>query len=368
MLNVSLRLGSRYFNLGLEADKVGVFLDTAAYSYFALTDDFKSISVMYMPTMGDNSNSKLNIAVEPNVTIYRIPNEGMGGYAFWYTDKSIPVDKLEFFETSQNYYGKYCAMWAPTKRPEVPKDVKINELYTSVYRSSPGLMNQQAIKNFKGSELLADILDKIDIPHRLSVPINYLTVSLRDDITSLIVDENIRWAQPISAIKSTMYLFPHGDDIICNDLDTIKNNPQFDANVVPWLTTISPDSGTVVISFNGKAHESNLAILKSLFPDFKVVNLTKNDVLDVLNTLATSSSYPKDIEKLAKDIMGDAEHAHLIVCGDSDEIFGVGKIHACNVDNVYINAGQQFLKHGEGDTALKPEVKALLYSAQTSFY
>lgn len=368
MLHVSLRLDNRYFNLGLETDMVSVFLDTAAYSYFALTDDFKSISVTYMPPMGDNSNSKLNIAVEPNVTIYRIPNDSMGGSAFWCTDKSIPVDKLEFFETSQNYYGKYCAMWVPTMRPEVPKDVKINDLYSSLYRSTPGLMNQQAIKNFKGSELLADILDKIDIPHRLSVPINYLTVSLRDDITSLIVDENIRWVQPISAIKSTMYLFPHGDNIICNDLDTIKNNPQFDTNVVPWLTTINSDSGTVVISFNGKAHESNLTILKSLFPDFKVVNLTKDGVLNALDSLATSHSYPSDTEKLAKDIMGDAEHAHLIVCGVDDEILEVGKVNACNIDNLYINAGQQFLKHGRGDTVLKPEVKALLYGAQTSFY
>lgn len=368
MLNVSLRLDSRYFNLGLETTTAGVFLDTAAYSYFALTDDFEYISVTYMPPIGDSSNSKLNIAVEPTVTIYRIPNEGIGGSAFWYTDKSIPVDKLEFFETSNNYYGKYCAMWVPTMRPEVPKDVKINDLYSSIYRTTPGLMNQQTIKNFKGSELLVDILDKIDITQRLSVPINYLTISLRDDIASLIVDENIRWTQPMSTMKSTMYLFPHGDNIICNDLDTIKNNPQFDTNVVPWLTTISPDSGMVVVSFNGKAHESNLAILKSLFPDFKVINLTKDDILNALDSLAVSNNYLDDVEKLAKGIIGDAEHAHLIVCDGDDEIIEVGKVSACNVDVLYINAGQQFLKRREGDSVLKPEVKALLNGVQTSFY
>lgn len=367
MLHISLAIDHNYYNLGFENQAVGVVLDLSKYSYYALTKDLELIDIDYQPSMPFGVNEKLNIGINPKATLYRLPIEYAGRCPFWYTNMSIPVDKLEFFETNQNYYGKYCALWKPTMRPEIGEGQAVSELYSSVHRTTPNLANKHKLKNFKASELLSNILDKLEVSERLSVTLGNLSVSIRSDLAPLLSEEGLRWASPWAQNKSTSYLFLDEDNVVCSDLATLKRNKQFDQAKAPWLAVINPDHGSVVIHFNQKAYESKLSLLQSLFPEFKTVKITKADALEALHSIVSAKDYVEAVNDLAKNFMDGHESLQVIVHGDNDTIFEVGRVEARNLDEVYIQVGVKNITNKEEREELTAEMTALLYSGRNCY-
>ena len=366
MLNVSLTMDHRYFSLGFENRSIGIVLDLNKYSYYTLIEDLELIDIMYQPFVSLGVDERMNIRVNPEVTLYRVPLEHMGSCPFLHTNESIPVDKLEFFKTNENYYGDYCALWKPAMRTKLQEGEKVSDVYSIVYRNMPSRISEQKLRNFKGSELLSNILTKLDVSARVSVPLSNLSVCVRDDLTALLNSANLRWVSPWTQNKTSSYLFLDGDDVVCNDLTTLSRNPGFDAEKTPWLATINPEHGSVVLNFNEKAYDSKLGLLQSLFPDFKAIKITKADALEALNSIASAKNYPEAVDILAKNFMDGRESLQAIVYGEDGHIFEVGRIADKALDNLYIQVGVHTIKDANEREKLSAELIALLY-ADTGF-
>lgn len=362
MLNISLMLGHRYFNPGFQSESVAVALDLNKYSYYALTEDMQLIDFIYQPPMYIGLGEKMNVMIDPKVTIYRQPQELMGPCPFWYTNESIPADKLEFYETNQVHYGKYCALWKPTMRPPIPDNVRAEDIYSSVNRSSSFTINKNKIQNFKYSELLSNILTTLEIEERLTVALSNVSVVIRSDLEHLLKVDNARWSSPWTQSKTTQYLFLDGDNVACSDLTTLKRNSNFNANTAPWLAILNPEHGSVVINFNEKVYESKLTLLKDLFPDFKTIEITKDKAESVLKSLSTAKAYKETVKELAAELMGDAKSIQAIVHNEKGDIFEVGRIYQESVDNLYIRAAVALIPGEEERAKLGAEVVALLHS------
>lgn len=367
MLHISLALDHRYFNLGFENSSIGVVLDLNKYNYFTLTEDLELIDITYQSPIAIGGGEKLNIGIDPKATLYRMPQEHMGPCPFWHTNESIPVDKLEFFETNGRYYGKYCALWKPTLRPKIKEEEIVTDLYSPVHRSTPGLMNKQKLQKLKGYKLLSNMLTKLEVSERLSVPLGNLSVCIRGALAPMLSPENSRWVSPWTQNKTTSYLFLDGDDVICNDLDTLRGNPKFDMEKAPWLAVINPEHGSVVINFNEKAYMSKLSLLRSLFPDFKAVKITKADALEALNSIVSAKNYPEAVKALTKNFMDGQESLQCIVHGDNGEIFEVGRVFDKTLDNLYIQVGVSTITDVNEREKLSAELTALLYSGGNSY-
>ncbi len=367
MLHISLAIGSRYFNLGFENQSVGIVLDFNKYSYYALTEDLGLIDILYQSPTSVSGNDKMNISVDPKVTLYRVPQEHMGSCPFLYTNESIPVDKLEFFKTSESYYGNYCVFWKPTMRAELQEGEKVSDLYSSVYRNSPSSISKHKLKNFKDSELLSNILTKLEVSERLSVPLGNISICIRDDLSALLNPDNSRWVSPWTQNKTTSYLFLDGDDVACSDLATLTRNPKFDPERTPWLAVINPEHGSIVINFNGKAYESKLGLIQDLFPDFKVVKITKADAYEALNSIVSAKNYPEAVAVLAKNFMDGQKSLQAIVHGEDGHIYEVGRIFDKALDNLYIQVGVNTITDEHEREKLSAELTALLYSGRNCY-
>ena len=367
MLNISLMLDHRYFNPGFQSKSVAVALDLNKYSYYALTEDMQLIDFMYQPPMYIGLGEKMNVMIDPKVTIYRQPQELMGPCPFWYTNESIPADKLEFYETNQVHYGKYCALWKPDMRPPIPDNVRAEDIYSSVNRSSSFTINKNKIQNFKYSELLSNILTTLEIEERLTVALSNVSVVIRSDLEHLLKVDNARWSSPWTQSKTTQYLFLDGDNVACSDLTTLKRNSNFNANTAPWLAILNPEHGSVVINFNEKVYESKLTLLKDLFPDFKTIEISRDKAETVLKTLAVAKSYTETVKELATELMGDAKSIQVIVHGEKGDIFEVGRIRQEVVDNLYIRAAIALIPDEEERVKLGAEVVALLHGTMNGF-
>ena len=94
MLNVSLTMDHRYFSLGFENRSIGIVLDLNKYSYYTLIEDLELIDIMYQPFVSRGVDERMNIRVNPEVTIYRVPLEHMGSCPFLHTNESIPVVRV----------------------------------------------------------------------------------------------------------------------------------------------------------------------------------------------------------------------------------------------------------------------------------
>lgn len=367
MLYISLTMDHKFFNLGFENNSVGVLLDLNQYNYYALTEDMKLIDVMYQPPSFVGMGEKMNVSIDPKATIYRLPKERMGLCPFWYTNDSIPVDKLEFFSTNQSYYGKYCALWKPTMRPAIADGDKLVDLYSAVFCGIPNTMNKNRIQNFKGSELLSNILTTLEIEERLTVPLSNVSVVTRSNLEQLLNEDNARWLSPWTQNKATQYLFLDGDNVACSDLTTLKRNPNFKEDTAPWLAALNPEHGSVVINFNEKVYESKLTLLKDLFPDFKTIEISKDKAESVLKSLATTKAYTETVKELAVELMGDAKSIQAIVHGEKGDIFEVGRIRQEVVDNLYIRAAIDLIPDEEERVKLGAEVVALLHGTMNGF-
>lgn len=367
MLNVSLTMDHRYFSLGFENRSIGIVLDLNKYSYYTLIEDLELIDIMYQPFVSLDVNERMNIHVNPEVTIYRVPLEHMGSCPFLHTNESIPVDKLEFFKTNENYYGDYCALWKPTMRTKLQEGEKVSDVYSIVYRNTPSRISEQKLRNFKGSELLSNILTKLDVSARVSVPLSNLSVCVRDDLTALLNSDNLRWVSPWTQNKTSSYLFLDGDDVVCNDLTTLTRNPKFDPEKAPWLAVINPEHGSIVINFNEKAYESKLGLIQDLFPDFKAVKITKADALEALNSIVSAKNYPEAVTELAKNFMDGRESMQVIVHGEDGHIFEVGRIFDKTLDNLYIQVGASTITDEHEREKLSAELTALLYSGRNCY-
>lgn len=368
MLYISLALDHKFFNLGFENNSVGVLLDLNQYNYYALTEDMKLIDITYQPPLFVGVGEKMNVLIDPTVTIYRLPKEQMGLCPFWYTGDSIPVDKLEFFSTNQSYYGKYCALWKPTMRPAIADGDRLVDLYSAVFRGTPATMNKNRIQNFKGSELLSNILTTLEIEERLTVTLSNVSVVIRSDLEQLLNEDNARWVSPWTQNKTTQYLFLDGDNVACSDLTTLKRNSNFNANTAPWLAVLNPEHGSVVINFNEKVYESKLTLLKDLFPDFKTIEISRDKAKTVLKTLAVAKSYTETVKELATELMGDAKSIQVIVHGEKGDIFEVGRLNREAVDNVYIRTAVALIPDEEERAKLGAEVVALLHGTSNGYY
>lgn len=367
MLNISLTLDHRYFNLGFENQSVAVVLDLTKYSYYALTEDMQLIDVMYQPPMSIGLGERMNVLIDPKATIYRLPQEHMGPCPFWFTNESIPVDKLEFYETTQTYYGKYCALWKPTMRPPIPDNEKAEAHYSSVHRGPSIKVNKNKIQNFKGSEMLSNIITTLEIEERLAVTFNSVSLIIRDSLEPLVDDANSIWASPWTQNKTTQYLFLDGDDVVCNDLATLKRNPSFNAKTTPWLAVLDTGYGSLVINFNTKAYESRISLLKDLFPNFKAIELTKDKSLSVAKSLSTAKVYPEVVKELAAEFMGDAKSIQAIVYNENGYILDIGRIYSESVDNLYIRNIVASIPDAEEREKLAVEVVALLHGTNNGY-
>lgn len=367
MLYISLALDHKFFNLGFENNSVGVLLDLGRFNYYALTEDMKLIDVTYQPPLFVGMGEKMNVSIDPKATIYRLPKEQMGLCPFWFTDDSIPVDKLEFFSTNQSYYGKYCALWKPTMRPAIADGDKLVDLYSAVFRGTPNTMNKNRIQNFKGSELLSNILTTLEIEERLTVPLSNVSVVIRSNLEQLLNGDNAHWLSPWTQNKTTQYLFLDGDNVVCSDLNTLKRNSNFNADTAPWLAVLNPEHGSVVINFNGKVYESKLTLLKDLFPDFKTVEISSDKAKSVLKTLSVAKAYTETVKELATELMSDAKSIQAIVHSEKGDIFEVGRIYQESVDNLYIRIAAALIPSEEERAKLGAEVAALLHSTNNGF-
>lgn len=354
-------LDHRYFNPGFQSEAVAVALDLNKYSYYALTEDMQLIDFMYQPPMHLGLGEKMNVMIDPKVTIYRQPRELMGPCPFWYTNESIPADKLEFYETNQVHYGKYCALWKPAMRPPIPDNVKAGDIYSSVGRSSSFTINKNKIQNFKYSEMLFNILTKLEIEERLTVTFNNISLIVRDSLEPLLADAQSIWANPWTQNKTTQYLFLDGDTVVCNDIDTLKRNPSFNAKTNPWLAVLDTGCGSLVIHFNAPVYGSNTNLLKDLFPNFKTIEITKDKSLSVVNSLSTAKSYQEIVGGLATELMGDEKSIQAIVYNDRGYVLDVGRIYSASVDNLYIRNAIVSLS-GEEKDKLAVSVQALLHN------
>lgn len=362
MLHISLALDYKFFNLGFETRSVSVLLDLNQYNYYALTEDMKLIDTAYQPPLFVGGGEKMNVFIDPTVTIYRLPKEHMGLCPFWITDDSIPVDKLEFFSTNQSYYGKYCAFWKPTMRPAIADGDNVVGLYSSVCRGSVTTINKNKIQNFKGSELLSNILTTLEIEERLTAALCNVSVIIRSNLEQLLIEDNARWTSPWTQNKTTQYLFLDGDNVVCSDLATLKRNSNFNTSTAPWLAVLNPEHGSVVINFNEKVYESKLTLLKDLFPDFKTIEINRDKAEVVLKTLAVAKSYTETVKELATELIGDAKSIQAIVHSEKGDIFEVGRIHQEEVDRLYLRIGVALIPDEEERAKLGTEVVALLYN------
>lgn len=368
MLYISLALDHNFFNLGFENQSVGVLLDLSQYNYYALTEDMKLIDIAYQPPSFVGMGEKMNVFIDPTATIYRLPKEQMGLCPFWYTDDSIPIDKLEFFSTNQPYYGKYCALWKPTMRPVLADGDRLVDVYSSVFRGTPNTMNKNRIQNFKGSELLSNILTTLEIEERLTVTLSNVSVVIRSNLEQLLNEDNARWVSPWTQNKTTQYLFLDGDNVTCSDLVTLKRNSNYNADTVPWLAVLNPEHGSVVINFNEKVYESKLTLLKDLFPDFKTIEISRDKAKTVLKTLAVAKSYTETVKELATELMGDAKSIQVIVHGENGDIFEIGRLYQEAVDSVYIRTAVALIPDEEERAKLGAEVVALLHGTSNGYY
>ncbi len=368
MLNISLALDHKFFNLGFENNSVGVLLDLNQYNYYALTEDMKLIDIMYQPPLFVGVGDKMKVSIDPTATIYRLPKEQMSVCPFWYTNDSIPVDKLEFFSTNQTYYGKYCALWKPTMRPAIAADDKVVDLYSIVFRGTPTTMNKNKIQNFKGSELLSNILTTLEIEERLTVTLSNVSVIIRSNLEQLLNEDNARWVSLWTQNKTTQYLFLDGDNVTCSDLATLKRNPNFNADTAPWVAVLNPEHGSVVINFNEKVYESKLTLLKDLFPDFKTIEISRDKAETVLKTLAVAKSYTETVKELATELMGDAKSIQAIVHDEKGDIFEIGRLYQEAVDSVYIRTAVALIPDEEERAKLGAEVVALLHGTSNGYY
>ena len=368
MLNISLTLDHKFFNLGFENNSVGVLLDLSQYNHYALTEDMKLIDIIYQSSSFAGMGEKMNVTIDPTVTIYRLPKEYMGVCPFLYTSDSIPVDKLEFFSTNnQTYYGNCCALWKPTMRPAITGGDKAVDLYSSVLNSPPTTVNKNSIQNFKGSELLSNILTTLEIEERLTAILRNVNVVIRSNLEQLINEDYTKWVSPWIQKKTTQYLFLDGDNVFCSDLATLKRNSNFNADTVPWLAVLNPEHNSVVINFNEKVYESKLTLIKDLFPDFKTIEISKDKAETVLKTLAVAKSYTETVKELATELMGDAKSIQVIVHGEKGDIFEVGRIRQEVVDNLYIRAAIDLIPDEEERVKLGAEVVALLHGTMNGF-
>lgn len=367
MLNVSLTMDHRYFNLGFENQSVTVLLDLTKYSYYALTEDMQLIDVMYQPPASIGLGDRMNILIDPKATIYRLPQEYVAPCPFWFTNESIPVDKLEFYKTNQAYYGKYCAFWKPTMRPPIPDNEKAEAYYSNVHCESSIKVNKNKIQNFKGSEMLSNIITKLEIEERLTGMFNNVSLIMRDSLEPLVDDANLNWASLRIQNKTTQYLFLDGNDVVCNDLPTLKRNPSFNAKTTPWLAVLDTGFGSLMINFNTKAYESRISLLKDLFPNFKAIEITKDKSLSVAKSLSTAKVYPEVVKELAAEFMGDAKSIQAIVYNENGYILDIGRIYSESVDNLYIRNVVASIPDGEEREKLGTEVVALLHGIREGF-
>lgn len=367
MLNISLTFDNRYFSLGFENQSVGIVLDLTKYNYYVLTEDMQLIDVIYQPLISNGLDERMNIMVDPKATIYRQPQEYMAPCPFWFTNESIPVDKLELYETNRAYYGKYCAFWKPTMRPPIPDNEKAEAYYSSVHRISTTKANKNKIQNFKGSEMLSNIITKLEIEERLAIMLNSVSLVIRDSLEPLVNDAGSIWVNPWTQNKTTQYLFLDGDDVVCNDLATLKRNPSFNAKTTPWLAVLDTGYGSLMINFNTKAYESRISLLKDLFPNFKAIELTKDKSLSVAKSLAVAEVYPEVVKELAAEFMGDAKSIQAIVYNENGYILNIGRIYSESVDNLYIRNVVASIPDGEEREKLGAEVVALLHGIREGF-
>ena len=367
MLNISLALDHKFFTLVFENNSVGVLLDLNQYNYYALTEDMKLIDIIYQPPSFVVMGEKMKVLIDPTVTIYRLPKEQMGPCPFCHTNDSIPVDKLEFFSTNQPSYSKYCTLWKPTMRPAIADGDRLVDLYSGVFRGTPTRINKNRIQNFKGSEILYNILTTLEIEERLTVTLSNVSVVIRSNLEQLLNEDNARWVSPWTQNKTTQYLFLDGDNVACSDLATLKRNSNYNADTVPWLAVLNPEHGSVVINFNEKVYESKLTLLKDLFPDFKTIEISRDKAETVLKTLAVAKSYTETVKELATELMGDAKSIQAIVHGEKGDIFEVGRIRQEVVDNLYIRAAIALIPDEEERVKLGAEVVALLHGTMNGF-
>lgn len=369
MLNISLTIDHNYQNLGFQDNSIRIALDLSKYAYYVFTKDLDLIYVCAQTSSLFNNGEVLNISVDPKVNLFRVPQERQENSIFWATNEPIPVDKLEFFKTNDPVYGNFCVCWKSSMRAELPEGSSLSDIYAMVYPTHPSATNKLKVKNFKGSELITNIINKLEIVERLPhLEITNINICVRSDLTPLMNSESARWVSSWEQNKVSSYLFLDGDEVVCSDLATLKRNPSFDADKVPWIVVINPSYGSVVITFNAKVYESKLSLLSSIFPNFKKVKITKEDALETLSAIAKTDNYPESVKALSEKFMSGEESLQAIIYGDDNMIFKIGRVHAKQLDNLYIQVGTQYITDPAEREKLSAEVTALLHSNTNSFH
>lgn len=343
-ININLTLNDNYFHIPSRfsgVDAVHLFLNWKDYDYFYHKDDADKIIALNENSAWDMWDGRLtgHLTVVADARVYRTPKDTSPAF----TNITEEMD-VEVLKTGKNgKTGAFAAVhpyWAWGKRPALQVDESIisspSQTYICLRQLDAKERNKQGFSRLTHLPLVKQIFDKADVLERLSVPVNYINLAIRNDLSHVKSEVGQVWTHQ-GKNKTNLHIFLDGDNVEVNDLDTLLRNPRFNADTTPWLLILETGYGSVVLNFNLKVYESQSKLLEDILPHFEKVTWTKDQLIEMGNVLTNTDRYSKVTKELADKYLPDIPpHTPIMISIDDDRIVYIGNVEYGNLDNIIL--------------------------------
>ena len=343
-ININLTLDDNYFHIPSQfvgMARAHVFLDWKEYDYFYHKDDAdKIIALSESPTwdmFGGRSSGHLSVISDARV--YRITKDT--SHAFTNIAEEMDVEVLKTGNNGKTgVFAATYSYWAWGKRPALQVDETIissaSQTYICLRQLDAKERNKQGFSRLTHLPLIKQIFDKAEVLERLSVPVDYINLVVRDDLSHVKSEVGQVWSRS-GRSKTSLYIFLDGDNVEVNDLDTLLRNPRFNTDTTPWLLVLDTGHGNTVLNFNLKVYESQSKLLKDILPNFEQVTWTKDQLIEMGKVLTNTDRYSKVTKELADKYLPDIPpHTPTMISLDDDKIIYIGNVESGNLDNIIL--------------------------------